>query len=247
MNKWHINKNGIPKICKATKRKCPLGEHFENQEQAQIYLDNINESKPISKYLTKTEYTKFIKSINFNKEIENLTKYSNEFIKTHFGLNKLDIPIRFDGKLKGKMGLFRHTKDKGLDIVISKEEFINAKIIGKEKEVILTTLGHELVHYSLFKQGKPFDDGDEEFEFQLKKLNLPSSSETPIEKRKSTAKNAWTHKTNTHLTPEGKLFPHGGAYNNRETIKNTIIIREDGTLYTGNLETIGYTIDYYEE
>lgn len=34
--KWHINKEGIPKPCTATKRKCPLGdvEHFETQAEA---------------------------------------------------------------------------------------------------------------------------------------------------------------------------------------------------------------------
>lgn len=32
--KWHINKKGVPSVCKANKGKCPLGEHFDNKEQA---------------------------------------------------------------------------------------------------------------------------------------------------------------------------------------------------------------------
>lgn len=35
MNKWHINKKGVPALCKATKGKCPLGEHFDTEENAQ--------------------------------------------------------------------------------------------------------------------------------------------------------------------------------------------------------------------
>lgn len=34
MGKWHINKKGVPAICKATKGKCPLGEHYSSEEQA---------------------------------------------------------------------------------------------------------------------------------------------------------------------------------------------------------------------
>lgn len=35
MGKWHINKKGVPALCKATKGKCPLGEHFESEVVAQ--------------------------------------------------------------------------------------------------------------------------------------------------------------------------------------------------------------------
>lgn len=34
MSKWHINKRGIPALCKAEKGKCPLGEHFETENEA---------------------------------------------------------------------------------------------------------------------------------------------------------------------------------------------------------------------
>lgn len=32
--KWHINKQGLPAICKATKKACPLGEHYDTESQA---------------------------------------------------------------------------------------------------------------------------------------------------------------------------------------------------------------------
>lgn len=44
--KFHINKNGVPAPCKATKGSCPLGgdeSHFDNLEEAQNYADRQNE------------------------------------------------------------------------------------------------------------------------------------------------------------------------------------------------------------
>ena len=38
MTKFHINKHGIPAICKAKEGNCPLGDnsaHFSSQEEAQ--------------------------------------------------------------------------------------------------------------------------------------------------------------------------------------------------------------------
>lgn len=44
MTKFHINKNGIPAICKAQTGNCPLGgnsNHFNNVVEAQAYIDNL--------------------------------------------------------------------------------------------------------------------------------------------------------------------------------------------------------------
>lgn len=45
MTKYHIDKNGKPAICRATKRPCPLGGadvHFDSIEDAQAYADEQN-------------------------------------------------------------------------------------------------------------------------------------------------------------------------------------------------------------
>lgn len=34
MSKYHISKKGLPEICRAIKRPCPLGEHFETEAEA---------------------------------------------------------------------------------------------------------------------------------------------------------------------------------------------------------------------
>lgn len=49
MSKYHINKHGVPAVCRATKGNCPLGgeggseNHFDSLEEAQEYTDTQNE------------------------------------------------------------------------------------------------------------------------------------------------------------------------------------------------------------
>ena len=46
MKKFHINKNGVPGPCNASKRGCPLGgpdQHYHTIEEAQSAADKINE------------------------------------------------------------------------------------------------------------------------------------------------------------------------------------------------------------
>src|SRR5699024_8098498 len=42
-------------------------------------------------------------------------------------------------------------------------------------QAILGTLKHELVHYALFEQDKPCEDGDEYFENELRRVGAPST------------------------------------------------------------------------
>lgn len=48
MSKYHINKHGAPAVCRAKNGNCPLGgedSHFSTQEEAQEYVDKINEQE----------------------------------------------------------------------------------------------------------------------------------------------------------------------------------------------------------
>ena len=46
MTKFHINKHGVPAPCNAKEGNCPLGgEHFDNIEKAQVYIDQKSESE----------------------------------------------------------------------------------------------------------------------------------------------------------------------------------------------------------
>lgn len=44
MNKWHINKHGVPAPCKAKNGNCPLGsseQHFKTEEEARAYAHKV--------------------------------------------------------------------------------------------------------------------------------------------------------------------------------------------------------------
>lgn len=43
--KFHINKKGMPALCKATKGNCPLGKHYETESEAQIDVANQMEEE----------------------------------------------------------------------------------------------------------------------------------------------------------------------------------------------------------
>ena len=51
MSKFHINKHGVPALCKAKEGNCPLGgdtggkNHFDTQEEAQAAADKMNEGE----------------------------------------------------------------------------------------------------------------------------------------------------------------------------------------------------------
>lgn len=48
MAKYHINKHGVPALCKAQKGNCPYGgdeQHFNNMEDAQAFADKLNEDR----------------------------------------------------------------------------------------------------------------------------------------------------------------------------------------------------------
>lgn len=48
MNKFHINNNGLPSICKSEGKNCSYGDgdfHFNTAEEAQLYADKISESE----------------------------------------------------------------------------------------------------------------------------------------------------------------------------------------------------------
>lgn len=69
--KYHINKHGVPALCKAEDGKCPLGgamQHFRTKKDAQIFIDNQNKSVhgllPSSGGKTLEEYIDELKSTN---------------------------------------------------------------------------------------------------------------------------------------------------------------------------------------
>lgn len=105
--------------------------------------------------------------------IYQLRQYANKFLKDVYGM-ELSIPLQLNGRMQRTCGWFRHTRYRdGRDIpnCIELNKFF---VENNEPTTVLDVLRHELVHYALFMQKKPYRDGDYVFESELKRLGIVS-------------------------------------------------------------------------
>lgn len=103
------------------------------------------------------------------KNIEELTCIANHFLKTTYHL-ELSIPIRISNRMSAKLGAFVLKGNKPYEIVLSINLIENYNL-----DTIVDVLKHECVHYALYSLGRPFKDGQTDFESELKRLNISST------------------------------------------------------------------------
>lgn len=119
-----------------------------------------------------TVAVKRIGTYSVEKEME---KFAREFLKEEFGVD-LKIPIKINNRLTSTFGRFRGRTN----MVTGVREPI---VIEISKNIIeyhgfdfaYGTLKHELVHYALYIQNRPYNDGTYTFEQELKRVGAPSS------------------------------------------------------------------------
>ena len=109
-----------------------------------------------------------------------LEDYAKIFLKTHYPTVVMDVEFRLfdqslDEKTNGRhvalnayFGQFDH-------YIYLSDWLVHAAIHCNEFALVVPTLSHELVHYALFRLGKGYRDGEEDFEKELERLNLPSN------------------------------------------------------------------------
>lgn len=83
---------------------------------------------------------------------------ANEWLQEKFEIS-LNIPIKANGRLKRSMGRFRYriSSNEPINIELAKDALKNGY------DTTWEILKHELVHYALCVQGRPFSDNDEDF------------------------------------------------------------------------------------
>lgn len=106
---------------------------------------------------------------NETKVLNDIRKYARMFLKEEYNID-LNIPVELNGRLSLSLGRFTHTSKKAI-----KMDFSKNLVKYYDMEEILGTIKHECIHYALFLKNKPFDDGDEYFEKELKKHGAPST------------------------------------------------------------------------
>lgn len=205
MTKYHIKKDGTPGECHA-KSNCPLGgasgleNHFTSLKEAQQRADEINAgefAKNTSERVTSTlvasltpeDFAKL--SRKAQKRKNELKEYASAWVKENYGI-EMDIPVEFRENNQMALGRIRAYIEDGVPradkMVIDPKGLYYSELVGDDSEV-KSTIKHELIHYALIKQGNPeYNDGQPAFEKELKKHNVPSSADTPKDKRGTDAK-----------------------------------------------------------
>lgn len=109
-----------------------------------------------------------------------LEDYVEDFLKTYYPTVVLDLEFRLfdqslDEKTNGRhvalnayFGQFDH-------YIYLSDWLVHASLHCDDFSLVVPTLSHELVHYALFKLGKGYTDGQEDFEKELERLSLPSN------------------------------------------------------------------------
>lgn len=152
---------------------------------------------------------------------QQMERYADNFLKEHFKLN-LEIPIEIDGRLTRAGGSFHYMRKDNKPIKIKmSERFVACALKDTEEGVhaILDVLNHELVHYALCVLGKEFNDGKDDFEQTLARLNIGSSGATNAKKRLSARKNVWyTIEDIYHCSIRKRKFVHNHTQKEQEWI-----------------------------
>lgn len=143
--------------------------------------------------------------------IYQLKQYANKFLQDNYSM-ELEAPLRLNGRMKTTCGWFKHTKyGDGRDIPKCVE--LNRFFVeNNEPTVVLDVLRHELVHYALFMQRKPYKDGHFMFENELKRLGIVSQKTINKYTIESKPKNMYIYKCSCcgHEYKRHRALPNGG-------------------------------------
>lgn len=168
--------------------------------------------------MTTTLEVKRMGAYSVEKEME---KFAREFLKEEFGVD-LTIPIKINNRLKRTFGMFRGRTSKvtGREPIVI--EISKNMIEYQGFDFAYGTLKHELVHYALFIQNRPYNDGTYTFEQELKRVGAPSSGtrksvfkKEVYECKGCSHKFLRSRKLNNHKTYKGSNYncPCGGQLN----------------------------------
>src|SRR5690625_1994553 len=110
--------------------------------------------------------------------LNHLKAIMNDFLRKNYRMT-LNIPVNWSGRMTANLGKFTwkyKTETKELipgtmKIVLSKK-----LLQTKNKRLVEAVAKHEALHYALYILGKPYSDGSNYFESELKKHGLESTS-----------------------------------------------------------------------
>lgn len=129
MTKYHISKDGLPAVCKAKERPCPLGgasEHFSSLEAAEAYIQEKLEKE--HGLFAKEVTPKYMLTREINRMLDVVGEYKTSWPFGYYD-ETFTIKKRQDGKLDVKIKLYSwgeyYPGSNTYDEVVTVEDFIN--------------------------------------------------------------------------------------------------------------------------
>lgn len=120
--------------------------------------------------------------------LEQLKKIMNDFILKNYGV-RLDIPVEWSGRLRVRWGYFSFKQatekgyyngkllERGQVLPGTKKIVLSKKLMqARNKDMVIKIAKHEALHYALFILGKNYQDGEDDFERELRRHGLVTTS-----------------------------------------------------------------------
>lgn len=148
MSKFHINKHGVPTVCKAIKGNCPLGEHYETEESATVAINKKMESEygflPKDKSSNKgSSFTKeellfkkdeLVEEINQLKGIDRI-RAKKELKRTEYALEGRDYDEEMHLEKEIREKRIEEQRKKDIESKLNAEKIANRKTIELPKSI----------------------------------------------------------------------------------------------------------------
>lgn len=109
-----------------------------------------------------------------NSVEKKIKEICEDFLKEAYGL-ELEIPVRINKRLRRSLGRFIEKRGEAYKI-----EFSAILITNGTADQMISVIVHECIHYALFKLGRNYKDGQEEFENELIKYGSHSTNTLQI-------------------------------------------------------------------
>lgn len=107
-----------------------------------------------------------------NDALDDLKAFAYDFLDEEYGLPPR-VKITLNSRLRNTGGQLVNA-----DVIELNTRHVYNAVIFDNREEVEDTLKHELVHYALGVLGRPDNDGDSDFEYELARLNIGSSCAT---------------------------------------------------------------------
>lgn len=140
-------------------------------------------------------------------DIQQAEKRTRELAEELFGMS-FSSPVLENSRLTRTLGRYKFRRMSKKHILPLKIEYSSRLLNNYNDETIESVIKHELTHWALSVKGLPFDDGDPEFESELRRVGAHSTGVITLSGTIHTAKCSKCDKIVSRNNSEGCLWKY---------------------------------------